>query len=52
MATDFLFSLPLFGVCGYALVKGERDARIVAIVYFVASFATYAAKGPTAASYS
>ena len=47
-----LFNLLLFGACGYALVKGTRDARIVAIVCIIANFASLAARGPATTSYS
>lgn len=32
----------LFGACGYALIRGRTDARIVAAVFLVGDFATYA----------
>ena len=32
----------LFGACGYALLRGGTDARIVAVVFLVGNFATYA----------
>lgn len=47
-----LFNLLLFGACGYALVKGTRDARIVAVVCILANFASLAARGPATTSYS
>lgn len=47
-----LFNLLLFGACGYALLRGSRDARIVAIVCIVANFATVAFRGPATSSYS
>ena len=37
-----IFDLLLFGACGYALLKGRTDARIVAITCIVANFASYA----------
>ena len=37
-----IFDLLLFGACGYALLKGRADARIVAITCIVANFASYA----------
>ena len=52
MIRVILFDLLLFGVCGYALLKGTRDARIVAIVCVVANFASYALRGPLLTSYS
>ena len=36
-----LFNLLLFGSCGYALWKGTRDARIIALTCLVAAFASY-----------
>ena len=47
-----LFNLLLFGACGYALAKGSRDARIVAVVCLAANFASFAARGPALTSYS
>ena len=35
-----IFNALLFGSCAYALLRGTRDAKIVAIVTLVASFAT------------
>ena len=37
-----LFDLLLFGSCGYALLRGRTDAKIVASVCIVANFASYA----------
>ena len=42
----------LIGACGYALIKGKADARIVALVFLVGNFATYALRTPLAESYS
>ena len=36
-----IFTVLLFGSCGYALLKGPRDAQAVAVVTLVASFASY-----------
>jgi hypothetical protein len=47
-----IFNALLFGACGYALVKGTRDARIVALVCIVATFASSVVKAPVQASYS
>ena len=41
MIRVILFDLLLFGSCGYALLKGTRDAQIVAAVALVANFASY-----------
>jgi hypothetical protein len=42
MIRVILFDLLLFGACGYALLRGRTDARIVAVVCIVANFASYA----------
>ena len=42
MIRSILFDLLLFGVCGYALLRGRTDARIVAIVCLFATFASHA----------
>jgi len=52
MIRILFFNLLLFGACGYALLRGTRDARIVALVCIVANFATLAVKDPVATSYS
>lgn len=36
-----IFNALLLGSCGYALLRGTRDAQIVAVVTLVASFASY-----------
>jgi hypothetical protein len=41
MIRVILFDLLLFGSCGYALLKGTRDAQIVAVTTLVANFASY-----------
>lgn len=41
MVRLIIFIVLLFGSCGYALLKGTRDAQIVAIVTLVAAFASY-----------
>ena len=40
MVRLIIFSLLLFGSCGYALWKGGRDARIVAATCLIAAFAS------------
>lgn len=35
-----LFNLLLFGSCGYALWKGTRDAKVIALTCLVAAFAS------------
>jgi hypothetical protein len=52
MVRLIIFNALLFGSCGYALLKGRSDARIVAIVCIVAAFASSALKAPIHASYS
>lgn len=37
-----LFDLLLFSTCGYALLRGMPEARIVALVCIAANFASYA----------
>jgi len=37
-----LFDALLFGACGYALLRGSPDARIVGAVCVIANFASYA----------
>lgn len=41
MVRFVLFSLLLFGSCGYALWKGTRDARIIAATCLIAAFASF-----------
>jgi hypothetical protein len=36
-----LFNVVLLGSCGYALLRGTRDAKIVAVVTLLASAASY-----------
>jgi hypothetical protein len=36
-----IFNVLLFGSCGYALLKGTRDAKVVAVTTLVASMASY-----------
>jgi hypothetical protein len=38
MVRQLIFFALLFGSCGYALLKGTRDARIVAVVTLAATF--------------
>jgi hypothetical protein len=37
-----IFNALLFGACGYALLRGKTDARIVGAVCIIANFATFA----------
>ena len=41
MTRLIIFNALLLGSCGYALLKGTRDARIVAIVTLIASILSY-----------
>ena len=47
-----LYHALLFGACGYALVRGKTDARIVAVVFLVGNFATSALRTHGAGPYS
>lgn len=51
MIRVILFDLLLFGVCGYAFLRGRTDARIVAAVCIIANFASFALRGPALTSY-
>jgi hypothetical protein len=51
MARFILYHVLLFGACGYALFRGRTDARIVAVGFFVGSFATYALRSRFAGGY-
>lgn len=42
----------MYGICAYALLRGRSEARIVAIVFLVANFATLALRSPLGSSYS
>jgi hypothetical protein len=46
------FAALLLGSCGYALLRGKWDARVVAIVSIVAVFLTWAVQSPNRSSYS
>jgi hypothetical protein len=37
-----VFNILLIGACGYALLRGKTDARIVSVVCIIANFATFA----------
>ena len=41
----------MYGVCGYALVRGRPEARIVALVFLVGDLATLALRSRFAAGY-
>lgn len=42
MVRLIIFNVLLFGACGYALLRGKTDARIVGAVCIIANFATFA----------
>lgn len=42
MIRVILFDLLLFGACGYALLRGHTDAKIVGAACIIANFASYA----------
>ena len=41
----------MYGVCGYALIRGRPEARIVALVFLVGDLATLALRSRFAAGY-
>jgi hypothetical protein len=47
----FFYAL-MSSACGYALVRGRTDARIVSAVFLVGTFATIALRSRTAGGYS
>jgi hypothetical protein len=51
MVRFILYHLLLFGACGYAMYRGKTDARIVAIGFFVGSFATYGLRSQMGGGY-
>lgn len=52
MERFILYHLLLFGACGYALLRGRTDARIVGAVFLVGNFVTYALRSPFGESYT
>ena len=48
----FLYHALLFVACGYALLRGKTDSRIVAIVFLVGNFATAAVRSSMGSGYS
>ena len=50
-ARIFIYYVMLYGVCGYALVRGRTDARIVSVVFFVGNYVSAALQSPLAISY-
>jgi hypothetical protein len=47
-----IYHVLLFGACGYALIRGKTDARIVALVFLIGNFATSALRSHVAGTYS
>lgn len=48
----FLYHALLYGTCGYALVRGGTDSRLVALAFLIGNYATFALRSPLAGSYS
>ena len=46
----FFYHALLYGACGYAMLRGRADARIVVVVYLIANFATAALRSSGAYS--
>jgi hypothetical protein len=47
-----IYHVLLFGACGYALIRGKTDARIVALVFLIGNFATTFLRSHVADTYS
>ena len=47
-----LYRALMYGVCGYALVRGKTDARIVGLVFLVGDLATLALRYPIGQDYA
>ena len=45
-----IYRLLMYGICGYALLRGKTEARIVALVCLVANFATLTLRSSTYSS--
>lgn len=52
MLRVILFDALLFGACGYAMLRGGPDGRLIGIICIVANFASAALKSPVPVSYS
>lgn len=52
MVRLLIYHVLMYGICGYALLRGRTDARLVAIVFLVGNFVTLALRSPLASSYS
>ncbi|MGN6589058.1 MAG: hypothetical protein ACTHKE_02065 [Sphingomicrobium sp.] len=52
MSRVFLFHVLMYGICGYALIRGRTDARIVAAVFLVGNFATLSLRSHLITQYS
>lgn len=51
MLRVILFDILLFTACGYGLLRGKQEERLIAIVCILANFASYALVGPVKLSY-
>jgi hypothetical protein len=47
----FFYAL-MSGACGYALIKGRTDARIVSAVFLIGTFATFGLRSSMSGGYS
>ena len=47
-----LYHALMYGVCGYALLRGKTDARIVGAVFLIGNFATLMLRSHLATEYS
>jgi hypothetical protein len=45
-----IYRLLMYGICGYALIRGKTDARIVALFFLVGDLATLALRSETYSS--
>jgi hypothetical protein len=52
MSRLLIYHALLFAACGYALLRGRTDARIVAVVFLVGDFATTLLRSHAASDYS
>jgi hypothetical protein len=46
-----IYRLLMYGVCGYALIRGRPDARIVGLVFLIGDLATLALRSRFTAGY-
>ena len=52
MLRFILFTIVLFGSCGYALLRGRSDERVVGAVCITAAIASFALAAPASLRYS